>query len=92
MKITFDPAKRKKNLAERGLDFVDAETVFAGPILTQKDDRTEYGETRFQTYGLIKGHLILVVWTPRIGTRHIISMRKCNDREKAKITHRLVKA
>jgi len=30
MRITFDPAKRKKTLAERGLDFADAALVFAG--------------------------------------------------------------
>jgi len=30
MRITFDPAKRAKTLAERGLDFADAEIVFAG--------------------------------------------------------------
>jgi uncharacterized DUF497 family protein len=30
MRVTFDPAKRAKTLAERGLDFADAEVVFAG--------------------------------------------------------------
>jgi uncharacterized protein len=25
----------------------------------------------------------MVVWTPRNDARHVISMRKCNDREKA---------
>jgi hypothetical protein len=34
MRITFDPAKRDKTLAERGLDFAVAETVFAGVTLT----------------------------------------------------------
>ena len=30
MKITFDPAKRRQTLAERGLDFEDADEVFQG--------------------------------------------------------------
>jgi uncharacterized protein len=30
MDISFDPAKRDKTLAERGLDFADAGLVFAG--------------------------------------------------------------
>ena len=30
MAITFDPAKRARTLAERGLDFADANLVFAG--------------------------------------------------------------
>jgi uncharacterized DUF497 family protein len=33
MDITFDPAKRKTTLAERGLDFADAGRVFAGVTL-----------------------------------------------------------
>ena len=91
MKIRFDPAKRAATLADRGLDFLDAAEVFAGPQLTLTDDRQDYGEPRFQTYGLLNGRLMLVVWTPRGSERHVFSMRKCNEREKAKITHRLVK-
>jgi uncharacterized DUF497 family protein len=30
VKITFDPIKRDKTLADRGLDFADAEIVFEG--------------------------------------------------------------
>jgi uncharacterized protein len=26
--------------------------------------------------------MVMIVWTPRDNTRHVISMRKCNDREK----------
>ena len=89
MRITYDPAKQKRTLADRGVDFADAEIVFSGPTFTLTDDRRPYGEDRYQTYGLLAGRLVLVVWTPRDHTRHVISMRKCNDREKAKITHRL---
>ena len=39
MVITFDPAKRDKMLNERGLDFADAEHVFAGPKFQFVDDR-----------------------------------------------------
>lgn len=92
MKISFDPKKREQTLAERGLDFADAAEIFAGPTLTLLDDRFDYGETRFQTYGLVGGRLMLVVWTPRGGARHVISMRKCNDREKKKIAHRLAQS
>jgi uncharacterized DUF497 family protein len=27
--------------------------------------------------------MVMVVWTPRDEARHVISMRKCNEREKA---------
>ncbi|HVZ68184.1 MAG TPA: BrnT family toxin [Rhizomicrobium sp.] len=71
------------------MDFADSALLFEGRMLTQEDDRFDYGETRFQTYGLLDGRLIIVVWTQRREARHIISMRKCNEREKRKVTHRL---
>ena len=46
MHITFDPAKRTKNLAERGLDFADAVNVFSGPVFEIEDTRRDYGERR----------------------------------------------
>ncbi len=89
MKISFDPAKRAATLADRGFDFADAAKVFGGKTFTLLDDRFEYGEERYQTYGLLDGRLVMVVWTPRGEYHHIISMRKCNDKEKAKYRHRL---
>ncbi len=89
MKIIYGAAKRQKTLAERGLDFEDAARVFAGVTLTLLDDRKDYGEPRFQTYGLLDGRLVMLVWTPRGADRHIISMRKCNAREKARFQKRL---
>jgi uncharacterized DUF497 family protein len=87
--ITYDPRKRQKTLVERGLDFERAETVFSGATLTLLDDREDYGEPRFQTYGLLGRRLVMVVWTPRGADRHVISMRKCNAREKARYATRL---
>ena len=84
MEISYDADKRKRTLRERGLDFEDAVQVFAGPEYTILDDRFEYGEERFQTYGLLRDRLVTLVWTPRGATRHIISMRKCNDRERSR--------
>jgi uncharacterized protein len=69
------------DLRERGLDFAEAEPVFAGPTLWILDDRFEYGETRYVTYGLLRGRMVVVCWTPRGQDRHVFSMRKANDRE-----------
>jgi len=49
VRITYNPAKREKTLAERGLDFEHAAAVFSGITLTLLDDRQDYGEPRFQT-------------------------------------------
>lgn len=87
--ITYDPRKRQRTPAERGLDFEHAKTVFSGVTLTLLDDREDYGEPRFQTYGLLGRRLVMVVWTPRGADRHVISMRKCNAREKARYAARL---
>jgi uncharacterized DUF497 family protein len=90
VKISYDPGKRAITLTERRLDFKDAPKVFAGPALTLPDERQDYGEIRYQTYGVLDDRLIMLVWTQRGDTRHIISMRKCNAREKALFQARLV--
>ena len=84
MELSYDPEKRARTLADpsRQLDFEDAVQVFAGPTIDLIDDRKDYGETRWVTYGLLKGRMVALVWTPRDQRRHIISMRKANDREK----------
>lgn len=81
MELTFDPAKRLRTLTERGLDFADAARLFAGLTLTRPDERFEYPEPRFQTYGLLDERLVTVVWSETENGRRIISMRKCNERE-----------
>ena len=89
MQISYDPVKRAKTLEERGLDFEDAAEVFAGLEVTRLDEREDYGEDRYQTYGLLGDRLVMVVWTPRGEDRHVFSMRKCNDREQARFQNRL---
>ena len=47
--------------------------------------RKEYGETRKICYGFLKDRLVVVGYSPRDDDRHIFSMMKANDREKARI-------
>jgi len=83
MRVTFDPTKRAKTLAERGLDFEDAAIVFRGTTVEIEDTRRNYGEKRIICYGLLSGRLVVIGYTPRDAARHVFSMRKANDREKA---------
>lgn len=83
MEIEFDEAKRLKTLEERGLDFARAGEIFNGTEWTWPDDRHDYVEPRFITFGLLDGRLVALVWTERNGNCRIISMRKANDREQA---------
>jgi uncharacterized DUF497 family protein len=85
VRILFDPAKRDKTLTERGLDFADAELVFAGVTLEVEDSRKNYGESRIICYGLLAGRMVVVGYTPRGADRHVFSMRKANEREKIRI-------
>jgi uncharacterized protein len=89
MEISYDPAKRATTLEERGLDFVDAPEVFSGPVFELADDRFDYGEERYITIGMLRGRMVVLVWTPRGAARHIISMRKANDREQARFQARI---
>ncbi|MEC4678727.1 MAG: BrnT family toxin [Nitrospirota bacterium] len=77
----WDEKKNRENLANHGVDFDDAEHVFESPTFTFKDTRFEYGETRYITFGLLEGRMVVVAHTPRGNKTRIISMRKGNDRE-----------
>jgi uncharacterized DUF497 family protein len=84
MRLEWDEAKRQATLDQRRLDFADAAEVFAGFTLTVEDDRRDYGETRFQTVGQVARDVVMIVWTWRGDMRRVISMRKCDDRERAR--------
>ncbi|MEJ2769090.1 BrnT family toxin [Mycetohabitans sp. B46] len=91
MKITFDQTKRDATLAERGIAFEDAAVIFEGRTLDMVDDRFDYGEEWIVTVGHLDGRMMIVVWTARGGARHVISMRKANEREKKRFEQRLGK-
>ncbi len=88
MAITYDPVKRDWTLRERKLDFDDAAEVFAGWTIDIPDSRREYGELRINTVGYLNDRMVIVCWTPRGNNRRIISMRKANEREKARYQKR----
>lgn len=83
MKLSWDEAKRTMTLAERGLDFAFAGQMFheSNYNYTIEDLRRDYGEKRYISFGLTNKRLCVVVWTPRGDGRHVISMRKANERE-----------
>jgi uncharacterized DUF497 family protein len=62
--ISYDPAKRAKIMADRGLDFARAATVFAGRVAEIEDTRRDYGERRFITAGYLGERMVVIVWTP----------------------------
>jgi uncharacterized protein len=85
MRVSYDPSKRDKALADRGLDFADAAVVFEGMTVEVEDTRKDYGEKRIICYGQLAGRMVVVGYTQRGSVRHIFSMRKANDREQTRL-------
>jgi len=79
--ISYDPGKNEKNIAERGISFERAAEFEWSNALIVEDTRKDYGESRFQALGFIGKRLHVLVFTPRAGQVHVISLRKANRRE-----------
>ena len=79
--ISFDPTKNERNIVERGISFAVAREFDWSTALIVEDLRKSYGEPRFQALGLVAGRLHVIVFTPRAGKVHVISLRKANRRE-----------
>jgi len=55
-----------------------------------EDDHEDYGEVRLITAGMLRERMVVMVWTPRnVDDRHLLSMRKANEREQAQYTQHL---
>jgi uncharacterized DUF497 family protein len=83
MEFQWDEAKRKSNLRNHGIDFVGIEQVFEGKTVTILDDRFDYGEERFVSFGLLDGRVVAVAHTETDEVIRIISVRKATKYEES---------
>ncbi len=81
MQYTWNELKQQANLNKHGLDFAEAEKVFAGQTFTFEDNRKDYGEQRWVTIGLLGDKVVVIVHTESEKEIRIISMRKANKNE-----------
>jgi uncharacterized protein len=81
MRFTWSDAKRKLNIEQHGFDFVDAQRVFEGPTYTYEDDRFDYPEQRFVTFGILDEFVVSIVHTESSRMIRIISLRKATKHE-----------
>jgi len=81
MVFVWDERKRKLNIKKHGIDFINASVIFDSYILTIEDNRFEYGEERFITFGLLMGRVVVVVHTENCTTIRIISIRRATKYE-----------
>lgn len=83
MDFEWDEKKRALNLAEHGLDLIDATPLFDGrPVFTYPSPR--HGEERFVTVGQLMNRFFAVVWTERAESIRLISFRRARDAEERK--------
>jgi uncharacterized DUF497 family protein/uncharacterized protein (DUF4415 family) len=81
MAFEWDEDNRKDHLVKHGVDLRDVTPMFDGPTIETGDDRHDYGETRINALGEIKGGVYAVAYTWRHASRRIISARNANERE-----------
>ena len=81
MEFEWDEAKRLANIHKHGIDFIDVSAIFDTDTVTVEDDRYDYGEQRFVTFGLLQRRVIAVVHTESGDCTRIISARKATKYE-----------
>jgi uncharacterized DUF497 family protein len=63
VEFEWDEDKNRENIRKHGLDFADAWQVFDAPMLTEIDNREDYGEERFVGIGFLKNFIVVLVFT-----------------------------
>jgi len=81
MKFEWDENKRLINLQRHGIDFADVDLVFENETTTTVDERFDYGEIRYLTYGLLRGEIVTIVHNEIDEIIRIISFRKATRYE-----------
>lgn len=61
IRFEWDPAKAAANVVKHGISFELAAQVFSDPFALSVQDRTEDGEYRWQTLGMVNGWVLLLV-------------------------------
>jgi len=81
MRLTYDPIKNARNVAERGLPFELVAEIEWETVALEDDTRRDYRERRVRVLGMIGERLHAAVITYRDDAVHVISFRKANRKE-----------
>jgi uncharacterized protein len=80
--FTFDPAKNVRNIAKHGLELAFGALILADPYAAEEiDDRTDYGETRWNALGMVDGVVYVLTYVDRDDGPHFISVRRAAAKE-----------
>ena len=61
IRFEWDKAKSLSNQRKHALSFEEAAEVFRDPLQVSIQDRVENGEGRWQTFGMVRGVLLVMV-------------------------------
>lgn len=67
MEWEWDESKNRANLIKHGFDFADTEEMFRGLLIVDPDTREDYGETRWNGVGVIRGRIARGLYGTRPG-------------------------
>ena len=81
MRFEWDEAKRLANIEKHGIDFADVPPLFDRDVFTIEDQRFDYDETRYITFGFLKFRVMVVAHTDDGEIIRIISARKATQHE-----------
>ena len=77
--IEFDVEKDKANIAKHGISLARAPDLQILEVMS--DDRFDYGETRYRSFGMIDNQTYCMVFAERNGVMRIISLRRAHAKE-----------
>jgi uncharacterized protein len=80
MEFDWNPGKRQRILAERGLDFADARLFFDGRLVVTEPSRRG-GEERWRSTAVIHDEMVTLVWMWREEKLRVITMRRAHAKE-----------
>ena len=83
MELEWDEAKRESNLAKHGLDVTVSLELFADYFMERLDTRQDYGEDRWVALGMIRGMVVVLVYTERDDKLRPISLRRATVQERS---------
>ena len=84
MEYEWDEAKRQSNIEKHQVDILEAVLIFENWVLTEPDDRFDYGEVRFKSTGVVDGIYYVLVHADRGGRARLISAWKGGRRDRRK--------
>ena len=76
MRFEWDESKNELNIRQHNIDFADAQTVFAGPMIIWLDDREDYGEVRWTGAGFLKNIIVVIIFSEPENERRTIMSDK----------------